>query len=277
MGGRGHCEPMVTHTPSCPRLVVFSDLDGTLLDHTSYDWSPAQPALDCMLDLGIPLVLASSKTAFEIYELRAEMGFSHVPAIVENGAGLLRAGEIPNADSNDYTALLAALSDIPLPLRRSFQGFSQWSVDQIARETGLSVTRAALAAQRQFSEPGRWVGAQDGLDAFIAALSERGVFARRGGRFLTLSFGATKADHMADIVSKWAPPPLSLALGDAPNDTDMIAAADFGVIITNPDAPPLAQMAGEATGRITRSTDSGPVGWNKSVLERIEQIYDIKR
>lgn len=31
---------------SGPPLLVFTDLDGTLLDHESYDWSPARPALN---------------------------------------------------------------------------------------------------------------------------------------------------------------------------------------------------------------------------------------
>lgn len=45
-----------------PALILFSDLDGTLLDHDTYDWSPAQPALKQLAALEVPLVLTSSKT-----------------------------------------------------------------------------------------------------------------------------------------------------------------------------------------------------------------------
>ncbi len=75
------------------RIVVFSDLDGTLLDHETYSFAPAWPALDRMREDGHVLVLASSKTAAEIAPIRAAMGFVDCPAIVENGAGLLAAGE----------------------------------------------------------------------------------------------------------------------------------------------------------------------------------------
>ena len=68
------------------RMIVFSDLDGTLLDHETYSFEPARPALDRLKREGHVLVLASSKTAAEIAPLRDAMGFSHCPAIVENGA-----------------------------------------------------------------------------------------------------------------------------------------------------------------------------------------------
>jgi hypothetical protein len=80
-----------------PALIVFSDLDGTLLDHETYSWQPAAPALDALKQRGIPLILASSKTAAEIAGLRAEMGFADCPAIVENGAGMLSRGGLPIA------------------------------------------------------------------------------------------------------------------------------------------------------------------------------------
>jgi len=46
-----------------PALVVFSDLNGTLLDHETYDWTPAKPALDRLARQGCPVILSSSKTA----------------------------------------------------------------------------------------------------------------------------------------------------------------------------------------------------------------------
>ena len=54
-------------------FVIFTDLDGTLLDHASYSYAPAEPALALLHKLEIPLILASSKTAFEIAPLREEL------------------------------------------------------------------------------------------------------------------------------------------------------------------------------------------------------------
>lgn len=137
--------------------------------------------------------------------------------------------------------------------------------DEIARLTGLGPDAAARAADRAFSEPGLWTGTGNGRAAFMSTLADRGIAARQGGRFLTLSFGATKADRMAEIAHRYGDPP-TVALGDAPNDAEMLEAADRGIVVANPHGAPLPPLAGEAEGRITRTDLPGPAGWNEAML-----------
>ena len=84
-----------------PPLLVFTDLDGTLLSHTSYRWDAATQALDTLRDIGAALVIASSKSAPEIIEIRAQLGWTNCPAIIENGAGILppESTDTPNTDT----------------------------------------------------------------------------------------------------------------------------------------------------------------------------------
>ncbi len=252
--------------PSLP-LLVFSDLDGTLLDHRDYSWAQAQPGLDALRGIGGGLVLASSKTAAEIDILRQEMGAKDWPAIVENGAGILWPGTAPGADRDEYDRLRATLRDMP----KGFTGFGDMSVDEIARQTGLPPEAADRAARRQFSEPGLWRGSDADLDRFLAALARHGIHARRGGRFLTLSHGRTKADAMHEVVAHLRPE-RTIALGDAPNDVEMIEAADRGVIVRNPDAPAIPPLPGEARGTIHRTTRSGPAGWSDAIQNLILEL-----
>ncbi len=246
-------------------LIVFSDLDGTLLDHDSYDWSPARPMLEHLTQIGVPVILASSKTAAEMIPLRAAMGLGPVPMICENGAGLVTGEEIPEAD--DYARLRALLTDLDAP----FLGFGDMGTAGIAQATGLPLAQAVLAGQRGFSEPGLWQGSVPERDQFIADLARHGVAARMGGRFLTLSFGATKADRMGQILNRYGHP-VSIALGDAPNDLEMLAHADHGIIIANPHSPPLPPQPGEPTGRIRRSLLPGPDGWADSLSALLKDL-----
>ncbi|MGZ9809172.1 HAD-IIB family hydrolase [Pseudoroseicyclus sp. H15] len=250
-----------------PRLAIFTDLDGTLLDHESYAWAPAAGCLARLQRLGIPLVLASSKTAAEIAPLREEMGFAHCPAIVENGAGVLPAGE-EDVPGEDYAALMQILSGRPVA-HRDFKGFHQMSEAEVAAATGLGEAEASRAKARQFSEPGLWTGSEEDRAAFLQELAEDGVHARAGGRFLTLSFGRTKAQAMAELAPSLGAE-TTVALGDAPNDVEMLEAADIGIIIANPAHPPLPLLAGEGEGRITRSTLTGPDGW----ADEVSRILD---
>jgi len=255
---------------SHPALVVFSDLDGTLLDHETYSWSAARPALDRLAQLGCPVVLTSSKTAAEIKLLQQDMGLTAYPAIVENGAGLFG---VPGAQGGHvtYAKLRGLLETVPPHLRRRFCGFGDMSVDQLITLTGLPKDAANLAKRRDFSEPGVWSGTDPEKHAFLTEIGQRGVKATEGGRFLTLSFGATKADGMARVLDDFQPNHF-VALGDAPNDITMLEAADFGIIIANPHRDPLPTLKGEAEGRISRTLDAGPTGWNTAICALLDQL-----
>ncbi|MFQ1702078.1 HAD-IIB family hydrolase [Loktanella agnita] len=254
-----------------PPLLVFTDLDGTLIDHDSYQWDAAQPALRRLHDIGAGVVLASSKTAVEIGTLRDEMGLRHWPAIVENGAGLLPANSAPTGSASSYDALRDVLAKLPGALRDGFHGFGDMSVTGVADITGLPIEAAKRAKMRQFSEPGLWQGDAEARRDFLAALADHGVTGREGGRFLTLSFGNTKADQIDALIAKYHPTQ-TLSLGDAPNDVEMLQATDHGVIVANPHRPPLPPIKGEAEGKITRTNLPGPTGWNQAVLDHVNAL-----
>jgi mannosyl-3-phosphoglycerate phosphatase len=252
-------------------LLVFTDLDGTLLSHRDYCWDAAQSALDGLAQIGAGVILASSKTAPEIIQLRRDLGLQNWPAIVENGAGLLEPNARAASDRSDYAQLRAKVLKIRADMGAPFRGFGDMDVAEICDLTGLHPSNARLARQRSFSEPGVWSGTEAEKAEFLAQINMQGVSAREGGRFLTVSFGKTKADQMAQVRARYAPRH-TLALGDAPNDVEMLEAADVGVIIANPDRQPLPLMSGEKSGRILRTTQAGPQGWNKAVLGHLAQL-----
>lgn len=258
---------MTTQMP----LLVFTDLDGTLLSHTDYRWDAALPALERLASLGAGVVMASSKTAPEISELRESIGLQHWPAIVENGAGRLEPYVQAAEDRSIYAQLRAGLDKLSASLRENFRGFGDMDVAQVCDVTGLSQSAACLAMQRAFSEPGTWLGTPQDQIKFQAALAEQGISAREGGRFLTLSFGATKADQMAQIIQRLRPRH-TIALGDAPNDVEMLETADFGIIIANPHRDPLPVLKGERSGQIVRTTQVGPEGWNAAILKQLARL-----
>lgn len=252
-------------------LLVFSDLDGTLLDHESYQWKAATEALRALRDIGAGLVLASSKTAPEISQLRAQIGFEDWPAIVENGAGVLPAHTQSVSDLDRYADLRAQIDRVPGPLREKFRGFGDMGVDALVSHTGLPESQAKLAKTRAFSEPGLWSGTQDELESFLAVLSEAGIIGQRGGRFVTLSFGGNKADRVTELTKMYSPR-YTVALGDAPNDIKMLESTDFGVVVANPHSRPLPRLNGAEKDRIIRTKAAGPQGWNEAVLALISQL-----
>jgi mannosyl-3-phosphoglycerate phosphatase len=243
-------------------ILVFTDLDGTLLSHDDYHWTSARPALKALKSAGAGVIIATSKTAAEVAPLRRAIGFDAWPAIVENGAGLLGAGERSTEKLSRYDNLLELIATMP----SGFRGFAAMSDREVADLTGLTRAAARRARCRKFSEPGIWQGTQADLDRFLAAAAHLGLKAQRGGRFLTLSFGGDKADRLRELATHYSAT-CTAALGDAPNDVAMLQAADIGFIVKNPQGPELPPLPGETEGRIRRTEHVGPEGWNVAILD----------
>lgn len=258
-------------------IVVFSDLDGTLLDHETYSFEAARPALSALKARGIPLILASSKTEAEMRPIARSMDLDH-PMIVENGAGVVglpgEAAAAGDGSARPYNHLRLVLRQIPKDLNACFEGFGDWDVARVAEETGLPLAAAHLARQRRFSEPGHFTGSDAQKRAFVDHLEQAGFTAVQGGRFFTLMPKTSKAARMAEVTDHYrrlsGEPVRTVALGDAQNDLAMLQAADRGFIIINPAHAPLAVTERERLGFITRSQKPGPQGWNECVLPLVE-------
>nr|WP_272210599.1 HAD-IIB family hydrolase [Marinicella sp. W31]MDC2876498.1 HAD-IIB family hydrolase [Marinicella sp. W31] len=162
--------------------IVFTDLDGTLLDHETYSFEPARPALEALKERGIVIVLASSKTEAEMRPIAAEIGIDD-PMIVENGAGIVGLSGTASDETATYTRLRTALGAMPASLRAKFEGFGDWSDAEVAEKTGMRLEDARLARKRQFSEPGLWSGSEEEREAFLMHLRKGGFQAVQGGRF----------------------------------------------------------------------------------------------
>jgi len=258
------------NVPSGNALIVYTDLDGTLLDHNSYSFEPALEALRLLKLHNIPLILASSKTACEIERIREALGFQHCEAIVENGAGLLMPGDAVNRSQDIYEALLKKINEVSPEYRDNFKGFSQFSVEELSGITGLGHDETQRAKTRQFSEPGIWSGSEEAFADFCTTLRELGISVQKGGRFITLSFGANKSqlvNKITDMHRTGMEKRFAIALGDAPNDISMLETADLGIIIPNPSHNGIDKLSSENTGKIIRAPFSGPEGWNFAVLD----------
>lgn len=247
-----------------PPLLVFTDLDGTLLDHASYDHAPALPALAALARAGALVIPATSKTRAELAPLMQALNIAG-PAIVENGAGIANGEALGIASPAPCIATIrAALDALPDDLRARFRSFGDMGPEGVAEATGLPPEAAARAHAREFSEPGLWSGDEARLAAFEAALAAQGLTLRQGGRFLHVLPGADKAARMAEIRAAFPPCP-AVALGDAPNDAGMLRAADRGFIVPNPDGP---APFGEETPppHVAPAPLLGPAGWNAAML-----------
>lgn len=266
-----------------PPALLFSDLDGTLLDD-DYRFDAAVSALARLEAAGIPLILTSSKTLPEMRLIRSAMDLTS-PLIFENGAGIA----IPH-DHFDPAQLdgplepevfgpgYAALREIVTTLRErhgfQFRGFGDMTSGEVARLTGLDQLSAARARQRIGSEPGLWEGSEAEREDFVRALAAEGLRMVRGGRFHHLMPKVDKAGAMSALVARyrkyWPDASLTVvAAGDSPNDFDMLRAADRAVVVRRRDG---TWMPLKHHGGAVRTTEIGPAGWSTSIHRILDEL-----
>lgn len=268
-------------------LVIFTDLDGTLLDAQTYSWSAAEPALEEIARRRIPLVFCTSKTRAEVEYLRRKMDNRH-PFITENGGGIFiphgyfpqhlggsqRAGKYHCiALARPYREIVRHLEEIAAAAGAELVGFHQMTAREIAQNTNLPPRIAELARQRDFDEPFFIAGDGDAVAEKIAALArERGLEVVRGGRFWHLHAGSDKGKAVRKLLDLYRSPSRlrrrgfrSVALGDALNDLPMLAAVDHPVLIPQPDGS-YDETVLRKLPQAERAPAPGPAGWNAAVL-----------
>lgn len=280
--------------------LIFTDLDGTLLDHYSYQADAALVAVRALQARQVPIVFNTSKTLEECESLATRLAIA-APFIVENGSAIYLpkyrhsrpvALEVtPEKDSKhshkslikntgrywcvqlgaSHTEIQSALADLVSHFK--FKSISQSSLQEICELTGLSMPQATRARKRQFSEPLVWQDSQAALDRFRLALSARGFTLLKGGRFYHVLGQTDKGvalnyfkrmyerEHRGQSVT-------TVALGDSYNDIDMLKSADIPIWIRSP-AHDVPETEKTTSARVSQLT--GPAGWHESIFALIAE------
>jgi mannosyl-3-phosphoglycerate phosphatase len=272
-----------------PQPIIFTDLDGTLLDYHTYSYTAALPCLELIKEKNIPLVLCSSKTRAEIEQWENRIDNSH-PFISENGGGIFIPHAYFPADDlqsvwprvelvNGYAVLVLGtpytiLRETLEELRRDgfeVRGFSDMDVTEVAEITGLTLEDAELAKRREFDEPFVFSGERARLEALAATIQEKGLQCIAGGRLFHLTGDNDKGkavEILTQLYRKKFGEITTVALGDSPNDYPMLEHVDHPILVRN--------HRGEHDPRLTlpnliKADGIGPEGWTQAVTHFIQE------
>ncbi len=274
-----------TGKQGAPFQIIFTDLDGTLLDNQTYGWEKAAPALNLCKKLNVPIILASSKTRAEIDKLRIDLSI-YAPFISENGGGIFFPSEIsgtplPGASLDKdlwklslglpYSRLVRELQVIRNELGLNIKGFSDMSIKEISQLTGLDREDSQLAAMREYDEPFIILDKKPlDREALLRAATHRGLTITEGGRFFHIQGNNNKGLAVEQIVSWYKAVRgnvFSIALGDSPNDFSMLERADFPVLVQS--QKDFSELK-EKIPRLKITREMGPKGWNSAVLDILD-------
>ncbi len=242
--------------------LVFTDLDGTLLDHNDYSFDPAAGMLDFLKKHDIPLIIVTSKTKSEVLELQKALDIS-APFIIENGAGIYFPKDPEHVMiplGKDYVTTRKAFRRYAETI--AMRGFSDMTVEEIAARTSLPLSEASRARRRDFSEPFVLENDED-FQALRTMAGKDGFDIVKGGRFYHLiTKGQDKATAIKKLILHYnglhGVTYTSIALGDSENDLTMLRSVDVPILIPHSDG----SYTAFETPRLIKAPYPGPKGWS---------------
>lgn len=262
------------------KIIIFSDIDGTLIDLTTFDPGPVVQILPLLQKKVVPVILCSAKTAMEQIKLRKMLSIQD-PFIVENGGGIY----IPNGYFEDkilkslypnityekeyikiklgkpYKYIRQILKKIKDEEKISILGFGDLDIDHISKLTGLPKEDASLAKNREFDETILEIDIKL-INTIKKRLKEYGLKLVHGGRFYHILDKDVSKGKSIKILKqlfqqKYGTSVETIGIGDSLNDLDMLKSVDHPYVVekksggwNNFDIPNLKKMKG-----------IGPYGW----------------
>lgn len=265
--------------------MVITDLDGTLLEHETYSFENAIPAIQSLGKKKIPLIFCTSKTRAEIEEIQCQLNNSH-PFISENGGAIFipkgyfsHEFQITREDTSHliielgtpYATLREVFSQMCIRLPGKLKGFGDLTVHEVSDLCGFSISHARLAKKREYDEP--FLLADETAEGLLQEMASRSnLKITRGGRFYHLIGSNDKGRAvllLKDIYKLQSNHITTVALGDSLNDLPMLEVVDYPILVKKPDGSydPSIQL-----DNLVLAPESGPKGWCEAMLNLLDRL-----
>ena len=243
-----------------PRIALFSDVDGTLLDSndrlaiTARDVERIGPHVE--------LILASSRTLVELAAIQRRLAIT-APMIGENGAIVSfpprwRGSRSARIELEVLGERAARLRPV---VKRCAREAEVSVVDQreLLPDHGRAIRRTHSVCVRE------WSGL--GAEQFLDALHRAGLSATRSGQWITITRGADKGTAVNAVLSRaeklGTPFNSTVAIGNAANDAPLLAVTEGRFAIRNPrrgHQPELLEL-----DHVTPLASSGARAWREAL------------
>lgn len=267
------------------QIIFITDLDGTLLGHEDFDFMPVRPAVWELVDCGVHLILASSKTQTEIEKVCDDLG-RRLPLICENGASIAHFDLLCDCPSDNNTitairgisasALRACWPQVISSDLRNLCTFLE-EMDRPSQENLLGLKGSDLdrALDRLYSCLLVFKGSPSQFTTLQEQAIRAGLSVQRGGRVCTLSGRHDKGIYLPEIrrlTTRGNEPCVVVGFGDSENDVEMLKAADIACVIPRPDGYTLPLK--KASDAIIIAPCVAPWGWHEAAIGALSLLSE---
>ena len=260
--------------------VIITDLDGSLLSHSNFSFKQIHNDILELLNSGIHIVPASSKTKIEMNEFCSELG-QDLPFVYENGAGfhniksLSLDSKLPNTLVSENAIRVDKLwhvwdEKVPNEIKKQCVFAHKLDIKQQMNLFGLKGQMLQNALTREFSFCFKFIGNGTELRRLKYVIDTNNLSLHQGGRVLTLSGRHNKSDYCELIRSNLSQnrfPSFLVGVGDSENDVEFLEACDVACVIPRPFKPLLALSL--PLERTIVGGSIAPIGWLEVVRKAL--------
>lgn len=264
------------------KMVIYTDLDGTLIDFENYSYEITAPLVRKLESNGIPVVFCSSKTRVEQAFYRQEIKVQS-PFITENGSAVFIPKDFFSFEFS-YQRIIEGYYVIELGVAREeilakidaartesgaeIYGYNDLELEEIAQILKLPEEASQRASSRDYSETLiKGDKTADNFKKMKEILKKDGLACTAGGKFHTVISNKSDKGNAVRVLhalfEKHYGSAISIGLGDSANDKPLLAAVDKPFLVQKPgnwwdeiEVPNLVKVDG-----------IGPEGWVKAVSE----------
>ena len=263
-------------------ILIFTDLDGSLLNHNNFEFKEIKSFILKCLDNGVRIIPNSSKTKTEIEHFFYQLG-KELPYILENGAAVHNLNLLnSNFKLKDNSLILSrSISEIlevfnttvPKEFRKRCNFIQDMTKDEQMQSLGLNEKYLPLALKRDYSIPLIFDGSPSTKNKFSLFLKSLGLKLHEGGRVFNICDDCSKGFAMQSVVEKlktqFLANPYTIVVGDSPNDISMLEQSNQPCVIPLPNRDNLIDLK---IKNIIRAKQCAPKGWEEIVKFSLKKI-----
>ncbi|MGQ9842733.1 MAG: HAD-IIB family hydrolase [Spirochaetota bacterium] len=256
--------------------LIFSDVDGTILDFVTYSYKDSLPAIELCASREIPLILVSSKTYTEMKHLVTELSLTF-PFVFENGAGIA----YPSGKVTITGKLVDELKALK-PIIKSLIDDALWvdtlQWEELSNYTGLSTSHVAAMIERNASL--LFISKKTlpcNIDRINQKIAHAGIAITSGGKFYTVMDRAVHKGIAINAIQKYYKRKaknkriITYGIGDGINDSYMFKAVDKAYFVGDDTIFPLISSN---CYTLCNSTKKGPEGFRYIVTDIVKSYSE---
>lgn len=257
------------------KIIIFTDLDGTLLDKTKFHFRQAKKYINELISKNIIIIPISSKTEKEIRLFLREIKHN-LPFVTENGSEIYNLNLLKKTFPRKITLARDKLKiyeifnkKIDPQILENCEFVFKMTKRKQTKILGLKGKKLNASLHRKFTFPFIFRGSKFKKNKLLKDTNKMGLNILEGGRVMSLGDKIDKGYAVNKILkltrNKLKSKIHTIAVGDNSNDLSMLNVSEYPCVIGNKNLKIKNKNK-------SFSSDYAPLGWKIAVKKAINKI-----